>query len=212
MALFVLPHLTMQVRSVLGEISVKLQGFLIDEALTLPPMTTKAITPFVDHPSQWNTSGSVTSSENFRETASLLISHSMSTIIEMKVTVRLFNTTESPYTIRKQTQIAEFSIVTQEQSKFSEPVDRAILSLIREGDPRLTAYVNEQLRTNKTEQQIITFWFPTAENPGKREDHIPIQTRILKELVKLKEKKLSTTDNAESREKFLERFNCTDTS
>ena len=57
----------------------------------------------------------------------------------------------------------------------------AVLSMIPQGDPDLTACLNELLRTNKPEQQNNTFWFTTPENPGKSENHTPIQTRILKE-------------------------------
>ena len=88
----------------------------------------------------------------------------------------------------------------------------AILSMFPQGDPDLTAYLNELLRTNKPEQQDNTFWFPTPENPGKPEDHTPIQTRILKELNELKDKeKLNPQEGTESRNKFLERFDWTNT-
>ena len=62
-----------------------------------------------------------------------------------------------------------------------------ILSMLPQGDPDLTANRNEFLRTNKPEQQNKTFWFPANENVGKTEDHTPKQTRILKELIELKE-------------------------
>ena len=136
----------------------------------------------------------------------------MSTIIDKQIAVRVTNTTESPYLIKKHTEIAEFSVVTPEQSKHIKPVDMAILSMIPQGDPDLTAYLNELLRTNKPEQQDNTFWFPTPENPGKPEDHTPIQTRTLKELNELKDKeKLNPQENTESRNKFLKRFDWTDT-
>ena len=105
-----------------------------------------------------------------------------------KITPRVTNTTESPYLIKKHTQIAEFSVVTPEQSKHNKPVDMAFLSMIPQGDPDLTAYLNELLRTNKPEQQKNTFWFSTPEYPGKPEDHTPIQTRAPKELIELKDK------------------------
>ena len=74
------------------------------------------------------------------------------------------------------------------------------------------AYLNELLRTNKPEQQDNTFWFPTPENPGKLEDHTPIQTRILKELYELNDKeKINPQESTESRNKFLKRFDLTDT-
>ena len=118
--------------------------------------------------------------EKFTETGRLLISHSMSTIIDKRIAVRVTNTTESPYLIKKHTQIAEISVVTPEQSKHKNPADMAILSKIPQSDLDLTANQNEILRTSKPEQLNITFWFPTLENPGKPEDHTPKQTLILK--------------------------------
>ena len=136
----------------------------------------------------------------------------MSTIFDRKVAVRVTNTTESPYTINKNTQIAEFSVVTPEQSKLIKPVDMAILSMIREGDPDLITYLTELHRTNKQDQQTNTFWFPTPENPGNTEEHTPIQTRILKELRELQLKeKLNPKDDIESRMEFIKRFDWADT-
>ena len=155
------PHLTVQVKSASSGTSAKLQAVLIHDSITIPQMTTKTITAFVDQVSEWKTTGTVTPVEKFTETASLLISHSMSTIIDRKIAVRVTNTTESPYTINKNTQIAEFSVVTPEQSKFIKPVDMAVLIMIPEGDPDLISYLTEILRTNKPDQQTNTFWFPT---------------------------------------------------
>ena len=197
------PHLTMQVKSALHQRSVKPQAVLIHDNTTIPQMTTKTIIAFVDHDSEWNTTGTVTPVEKFTETATLIIFHSMSTIIDRKTAVRVTNTTESPYTINNNTQIAEFFVVTPEQSMFIKPVDMAVLGMIPEGDPDLITYLIELLRTNKPNQQTNTFWFPTPENPGKTEEHTPIQTRILKELRDLQQKeKLNPKDDNESRIEF----------
>ena len=115
-------------------------------------MTTKTITAFDDHSSEWHTTGTVTPVGKFTEATSLLISHSISTKIDKKTAVRITNTTGSPYSIKKSTQIAEFSVVTPAQSKFIKQVDTGVLSMIPEGDPDLTTYLNELLRTNKPEQ------------------------------------------------------------
>ena len=162
-------------------------------------MTTKTITAFVDYLSESITTGTVAPVEKPTETASLIISHSMTTTNDGKIAVRVTNTTELPYTINKSTQIAEFSVVTPDHSKFIKPVDTPILSMIPGGDPDLITYLAELLRTNKPDQQNNTFWFPTPENPGNIEDHTPIQTRILKELRELKQKeKLNPKDDIES--------------
>ena len=182
------PHLTMQVKTASSETTTKPQPVITDETLTIPPTRRKTITAFIDYPPKWNTTGTVTPLDKFTETASLLISHSLSTIIDKRIATRVTNTTESPYLIKKHSQIAELSVVTPEHSKHIKPVDMAILSMIPQGDPDQTAYLNELLRTNKPEQKDNTFWFPTPENCGKLEDHTPIQTRILKELNELKDK------------------------
>ena len=160
-------HLTMLVKNVASAVSVKPQFVLIDDALKLPPMTTKTVITFVDLPSEWSTTETVTPLENFTETASLLVSHSISTILDEKEAVRVTNMKESPYTIRQYTQIAGFSVVTPEQSKFPETMDTPLLSMITESDPALTTYLNEVLEEIKPEQQNITLWFSTLKNPGK---------------------------------------------
>ena len=137
---------------------------------------------------EWNATGTVTPVEKLTEAASLLKSHSTPTRIDRNIAVRVTNTTESPYAINKNPQIADFSVVTSEQPKFIKPVDTAILNMIPEGHPDLTTALTELLRTNKPDQQNNTFWFPTPENPGNIEDHTPIQTRILKRLSELQQK------------------------
>ena len=89
-------HLTMQNKTASNETTTEPQPVITDNALMIPPRTTKTITAFVDHPSEWNTTGTVTPFEKFTKTASLLISHSMSTIIDKRIPVGVTNTTESP--------------------------------------------------------------------------------------------------------------------
>ena len=211
-ALIHFPHMTMQVKTALSETTTKLQPVIADDDMTLTPTTAKTITAFVDHRSKWNTRGTVTPFEKFTATAVLLISHSILTIIEKRVAGRVTKTTESPYLIKKHTEIAEFPVVTPEESKHIKPVDMAILSMIPQGDLDLTAYLNELLRKNKPEQENNTFWFPIPENPGTSEDHTPIQTRILKELNEPKDmEKLNPQESTESRNKFLKWSDWTDT-
>ena len=88
----------------------------------------------------------------------------------------------------------------------------AIHRMIPKGDPDLTAYLNELLRTNKLEHQDNTFWLPIPENPGEPEDYTPIQTRTLNELNELEDKEnLNPQESTESQNKFLKRFDWTDT-
>ena len=53
------PHLTMQLKTASSESTTKPQPVIIEDALTIPPTTTKTILAFVDHSSKWNTTSSV---------------------------------------------------------------------------------------------------------------------------------------------------------
>ena len=106
------PYLTMQVKTASSLTTAKPQLVLTDDSLTLPLRTTKTITDFVEHPSDWDTTCTVTPMEKFAEASRLLSSHSRSIIFDMKLAVGVINTTESPHLIRRNTQVAEFSVVT----------------------------------------------------------------------------------------------------
>ena len=74
--------------------SAKHQLVLIHDSINVPPMITKTITAFVEQPSEWHTSGTVTPVGKITETAFLLKSLSMSTTIDKKTAIRVTNTTE----------------------------------------------------------------------------------------------------------------------
>ena len=183
------PHLTMQVKNAASETSADSQSVLTDDNLTISLETTKAITSFVDQPSEGNTTCNVTPLEKLTETASLLISYWISATIGKKTALEVTRIIDEPNLTEKTTKNAEISAVTLEQSKYIKSVDTAMLSMIQEADLDLTTYFNELLKMNKAEQKGNTFWFPTPKNPGKNGHHNhPIHTRILKDLLELQMK------------------------
>ena len=94
------PRVTMQANIAAIETSAELQPDLIHDNTTVPPVTTKTITAFVDYPSEWHTTGTVTPLGKSIEAANLLISHLISTIIDKTTAVRITNTTKTPYLIK----------------------------------------------------------------------------------------------------------------
>ena len=115
--------------------------------------------------------------------------------LAFQVAVRVINTTEWTQTISRKTQTTENAVVIPEQSKFSKPVDTAILRFTLEGDLDLTANLNKSNRTNKPDEQNNVFWFPISENPGKNEDRTPTQTGSLKQLHELAEEEKRNSKN-----------------
>ena len=112
------PHMTMQTKSSASETSAKLQVVLTHDNITVPTMTTNTITAFADHPSELGTTGTVTPVGKFSEAASLLLSHSMSTLFDKKIAVGNTNTRESANSIKRNPQLTEISVVIPEQLNF----------------------------------------------------------------------------------------------
>ena len=67
------PHLTRQLKLPDVKQPQNPSQSSLDDALTIPLTITKTITPFLNHPSKWNTTGTVTPLEKFTEFTSLLI-------------------------------------------------------------------------------------------------------------------------------------------
>ena len=74
----------MQFKSASKGWTAKPQALLCHDSITIPPMTTKTITEFLDHSSESKTTGTVTPLEKFTEAVSLIISLSASTITDKK--------------------------------------------------------------------------------------------------------------------------------
>ena len=67
------------------------------------------------------------------------------------------------------------------------------------------------MQVERPEDIEAKFWFPTPENPGKEQEHSPVQKRYLKDLRELAElEKLDATESEDSRNKFLAMSEWTD--
>ena len=99
-------HYTMQFEGSCEQTSAKLQSVLTGDTLTTSFRTAKTSTAFVDHPTEIITTGTVIPLRKITKTESLLISHSLWTLIGKEMAVRVSNTTKS---IFSSTQRGQFS-------------------------------------------------------------------------------------------------------
>ena len=126
--------------------------------------------------------------------------------------VQISNFLDYPYILKKGTHIANFSILTPEQTKHFQPVTpTSVRHLLNDSHGDAIHYINSLLRTSKIDQVNETYWFPTPQNPGNEKEHTPNQTRILTELRELEQlEKLNPLENTNSRNQFLSIFEWTD--
>ena len=126
--------------------------------------------------------------------------------------VQISNFLDHPYTLKKGTHIASFSIVTPEQTKHIRPVNpTSVRHLLNKNHDDAVHYVNGLLKTSKTDGINETYWFQTSQNPGNEKEHMPIQRRFLNELQELKQlEKLNPLEDTDSRNQFLSNFDWRD--
>ena len=77
-------HLTMQAKNAEIETSAKHQLVPNHDSTTVPSITTKTVTALFNHQSEWHATGTLTPVGKITEAASLIISHSFSTIFDKK--------------------------------------------------------------------------------------------------------------------------------
>ena len=141
-----------------------------------------------------------------------LICPAISTNQNNKYMVQISIFLDHPYTLEKGTHMANFSILTPEQTKHIRPVNPAsVRHLLNKNHDDAIRYTNSILKTSKTDEVNETYWFPTPQNPGNEKEHTPIQTRILNELRELEQlEKLNPLEDIDSRNQFLSNFDWTD--
>ena len=149
------PYLTMQVKTVSSETSTKVQPVITDEALTTNDDKNNPSLHWpsggMEHNRHCDIVGEVYGNSKFADFPFNVDNNRQ----ESSSQSNQYNGITLSHT-KKHTQIAEFSVVTPEQSKHIKPVDKAVLSMIPQSDPDLTAYLNEILRTNKPKQTRLS--------------------------------------------------------
>ena len=102
--------------------------------------------------------------------------------------IRTTNFLDHPYTLKKGTHIANFSILTLEQRKHIRPFNlTSVRHLLNNNHDDAIQHMNGLLKTLETDEVNETYWFPTPQNPGNESEHTPIKTRILNEVREFEE-------------------------
>ena len=158
------------------------------------------------------TAGLVQPSPLLENDEDLPICPALSSTQNNKHMVQISKFLDHPYTLKKGTHIANFSIMTPEQTKHIKPVSpTSMRHLLNNNHDDAIHFINSLLKTSKTDQVNETYWFPTPQNPGIEQEHTPIQTRILNELRELEHlEHLNPQQDKNCRKHFLSNFDWTD--
>ena len=102
--------------------------------------------------------------------------------------VQINNNQDHPHTTKRETHIANLSILTPEQMKYIQSTDPAPIRHVLDNNHDKALKNANRLRKNATSDlPIETYWFPTPQNQGNPGNHTPIRKRIITELYALEE-------------------------
>ena len=102
------------------------------------------------------------------------------TLTNGQVSVNLNNFIDSPYALKKGTQVANFTVLTPEQMKYVKPIDPVTTWHLLQDNPEHAAYYASSLiKSSKPEDFKENYRFLTPEDPGDPQHHTPIRKRIL---------------------------------
>ena len=182
------PHLKYLIQTDEYTRNRKLYKVQVKNPLTIQPETTQTITTYTDISSTIDTTGVINPATNHCSGDPLVVGSSISSASNRKIDVRVANTTSTPYTMKKNTTIAEFKIMSPEEAKELKSLNTAALEVLTEDDSEdAIVYINELLNTSDKPSNSQNFWFPTPDDTGDSNTHTPIQSRILRELKDLEE-------------------------
>ena len=128
------PHLTYSIETDEFTRNRKLYKVQVKSPLTIPPETTQTITAYADITSTIDTTGVINPATNHCSGDPLVVASSISTASNRKIDVRVTNTTPTPYTIKKNTTVAEFQIMSPEDAKELKPLNTAALKVLTYDD------------------------------------------------------------------------------
>ena len=185
-ALLHFPHLTYAITAEDNETVSRHHKVTIKNQLTIMPDQCITIEAGINLRTITNTTGTIHPTEQYSGEHQLVVASSLSTATNSKIETRVTNTSPNPFTLKKNANVAEFTILSPQEAKQLHPLNSAALKVLAEDNTeQALEYVNELLKSSEKPQTTQNFWFPTPDNPGDPASHTPIQSRILREIEEL---------------------------
>ena len=206
------PFFSMQLKTADHKYTNVMEPICIREEVTIPPNDRHSVLMASQLYEDTTVTGILQPSNTLTDDGDIAFCAALVTLTNDQVSVHLNNFTASPYTLKRGTQVANFTVLTPEQMTYVKPIDPVTTwHLLQDNPENATFFASSLIKSTKPEYFKENYWLPTPEEPGDPQHHTPIQKRILSELINLQElEKLNPHDDTESRRQFLSNFDWTD--
>ena len=106
---------------------------------------------------QTNTTGIIHPTEQYSGDNQIAVASAFSTVPNSKIEVRVTNTSQTPFTLKKNATVAEVPILSPQQAKQLQPLNSAALKVLTDDNSNQTLiYVNELLKSAEITQKNET--------------------------------------------------------
>ena len=206
------PFFSMQLKTADHKYSNVMEPILNPTEITIPPHNRAVIKTTSQIYPENAVTGILQPSDILHEEGDITFCPAMVTLQEGDMAIHVNNFTDHPFTLKKGTHVANFSVLTPEQMKYVRQVDPvSTWHLLQADNDNAAHYVSSLLKTNKSPESTERYWFPTPENPGNVTEHTPVQKRIYQELLTFQKlEQLNPQADPESRKTFLDNFDWKD--
>ena len=116
----------------------------------IPAHATRIIYASIPVSTEHPITGTIQPLPQFDESLKLMVAPAITTARDKKEAIKIANTTDMPYTIATDTNIAELQILKPEETKMIRPVDIAALNLLTEHDDVVT-WINALMQIERPE-------------------------------------------------------------
>ena len=205
------PFFSMQLKTEDHKYTNVMEPICTQEDITIPPNDKQIVSLTSQMCDDTTVTGILQPSNALTEDGDVAFRAALVTLTAGQVENPLNNFTDHPYTLKRGWHIANFSVMAPGQTKYVKPIDIVTTWHLLQDDPENAAiYVSSLIKSSEPEDFRENYWFPTPEEPADPQQHMPIQKRILQELLNLQElEKSNPQDDPESRRRFLTNFDWT---
>ena len=170
------PFFSMQLKTADHKYTNVMEPISIREVVTIPPNDRHLVQLASQLYEDTTVTGILQPSNTLTDDGDIAFCATLVTLTNGQVPVHLSNFTDSPYTLKRGTQVATFTVLTPEQMKYVKPIDPVTTWHLLHDNPENAAYYATNLiKSTKPDDFKENYWFPTPEDPGDPQQHMPIQ-------------------------------------
>ena len=169
---------SMQLKTAVHKYTNIMEPICIKEDVTIPPNDRHSVQLASQLYEDTTVTGILQPSNNLTDEGDIAFCAALVTLTNGQASDHLNNFTDSPYTLKRGTQVANFTVLTPEQMKHVKPIDPVTTWHLLQAIPENAAHDGSSLiKSTKPEDIKENYWFPTPEDPGDPRHHTPIQKK-----------------------------------